>query len=142
MIRRLTCEDAAAAACIHSASFDKGWDENSLITHIKSDMCLGVFQPDLSGFIIMKPAADQAEIITLAVQPDLQGAGLGGVLVEEGCAQLNAAGVSVLFLEVAEDNEAAIALYRKCGFAPMGRRPAYYRRANGRVAALTYRKNI
>ena len=142
MIRRLTRVDAAAAARIHNASFDKGWSEDSLITHIESDMCLGLFQPDLIGFIILKPAVDQAEIITLAVQPNVRGGGLGSALVEAGCGQLKAAGVSVLFLEVAEDNEAAIALYKKCGFAPMGRRPAYSRRAKGRVAALTYRKNI
>jgi len=47
-----------------------------------------------------------------------------------------------MFLEVAEDNEAAIHLYRSLGFQPIGRRPAYYRRADGRVAAITFSKKL
>ena len=55
---------------------------------------------------------------------------------------LKSSGVSVLFLEVAEDNAAAKALYDRCGFTPIGKRPAYYRREGGRVAALTFRKDL
>ena len=35
------------------------------------------------------------------------------------------------FLEVAADNEAAVALYRQAGFAEAGRRTGYYRRPDG-----------
>jgi len=146
MIARLTSDDLAAATQIHSDSFEKSWQAGSLKTHIDNDLCFGVFSGNtpkaLSGFIILKPAADQAEIMTIAVSPDMRGAGLGEALIAKGCAALKAIGVSVLFLEVAEDNDAAIALYKKCGFKAMGRRPAYYRRVAGRVAALTYRLNL
>ena len=50
-----------------------------------------------------------------------------------------AAGVSRLFLEVAEDNWAARRLYAALGFAPVGRRRNYYRRGQSMVAALTMR---
>jgi ribosomal-protein-alanine N-acetyltransferase len=43
------------------------------------------------------------------------------------------------FLEVAEDNDAALALYTAAGFAAIGRRPAYYRGRSGARAALTLR---
>lgn len=146
MIARLTLDDLATATQIHSESFEKSWQAGSLKTHIDNDICFGVFSEDarrdLSGFVIIRPAADQAEIITIAVSPALRGAGLGGALITHGCQALKAAGVLVVFLEVAEDNLAAIALYKNCGFAPIGRRPAYYRREGGRVAALTYRKDL
>ena len=52
-----------------------------------------------------------------------------------GCAAV--AGAQSLWLEVAQDNAAALALYAAVGFEVIGRRPAYYRRAKGAVDALT-----
>jgi len=133
---------SACKTKIHSESFEQSWQAGSLKTHLDNDLCFGVFDPNLTGFILIKPAADQAEIITLAVSPDVRNTGVGGALITHSCDVIKAMGVTILFLEVAEDNVAAIALYKKCGFEAMGRRPAYYRRAKGRVAALTYRKTL
>ena len=49
-----------------------------------------------------------------------------------------------MFLEVAEDNRAARALYAAAGFASVGRRPAYYARpgAADAVAALILRRDL
>lgn len=142
IIRRLTLEDLAAAATLHGASFDVGWSEDSLRSHFDNDLCLGVFAPDLAGFIVTRLAVDQAEIITIAVAPERRGHGIGQTLMEQALTHLHGNGVELLFLEVAEDNLSAIALYKKCGFNPIGKRPAYYRRAGGRVAALTFRKDL
>ncbi|MGL4398004.1 MAG: ribosomal protein S18-alanine N-acetyltransferase, partial [Hyphomicrobium sp.] len=82
----------------------------------------------VKGFIIGQLAADEAEIIALGVAPDWQRAGLGMRLVE-GLARAAARGEAKrLFLEVADDNVPALALYRKLGFAETGRRRAYYER--------------
>jgi ribosomal-protein-alanine N-acetyltransferase len=142
IIRPLSRDDAAAAAVCHAASFAKAWDANAIAAHIDKDLALGAFNPDLCGFVILSHAADQAEIITLAVLPALRRAGLARGLVDAAFKALKQRGAAVVFLEVAEDNQAAIGLYRASGFVPMGRRPAYYKRAGGRVAALTYRKNL
>ena len=54
-----------------------------------------------------------------------------------------ALGAGAIFLEVGEDNPAAIALYRQAGFEPVGRRPAYYRRKRKQpVAALIMRHAV
>ena len=135
-------QDAARAAALHAMSFETGWTPDSLKTHIKADLCLGHFSPALSGFIIIKSAADQAEIITLAVGPSARRQGVAGQLLNDAVVHLKPKNISILFLEVAEDNEAAIKLYRKSGFTPIGKRLAYYRRAGGRVAALTFRKDL
>lgn len=94
------------------------------------------------GFIILRHSFDQAEILTLVTDPQNRRAGLGRSLAEEGFKILRDKGAEILFLEVAEDNTAAIELYRAAKFEQFGRRPAYYKRENGRVAALTFRKRL
>ncbi|MEP6344091.1 MAG: ribosomal protein S18-alanine N-acetyltransferase [Maricaulaceae bacterium] len=142
IIRRLTHEDLVSAVTLHGVSFEAGWSEDSLKSHFDNDLCLGVFAPDLAGFIVARLAADQAEIITIAVDPKRRGQGIGQKLMQQAFTHLCGNGVDLLFLEVAEDNFSAITLYKKCGFNPIGKRPAYYRRAGGRVAALTFRKDL
>lgn len=140
-MRRLTVADAKAMADIHAASFEKGWDALEMSAHCRKDICLGLGDP-LSAFIICSHAADQSEILTIATRPTDRQKGLGRDLLNHTCDTLGNLGVADLFLEVAEDNEAAKALYRKAGFSPIGRRPGYYRRANGRVAAITFSKKL
>ena len=57
------------------------------------------------------------------------------MLLRAALARAAAAGSARVFLEVAEDNAAARALYLRHGFAQVGRRPAYYRRGQTRAAA-------
>jgi len=134
---------AKALAQIHAQSFDKGWSEQDFKTHIAQDLTLGVWQAEqLAGFIILRCVADQAEIITIAISPSCRGQGLGAHLLEAAEAAVKLRGVEIVFLEVAEDNPFAIRLYRGAAYNPIGRRPAYYRRAEGRVAALNFSKNL
>ena len=142
-LRPLTAKDARGMAEIHANSFDRGWDALEMATHTQKDLCLGVNRDgDLVAFIILSVAAGQAEILTITTAKAARRKGLGVALLRAAEDTLRKQSVSEVFLEVAEDNAAAIALYREAGFTPMGRRPAYYRRANGRVAALTFSKNI
>lgn len=109
--------------------------------HIQKDMCFGFGRP-LEGFIIISAAADQAEILTIATDPDHRRRGIARALLDVSETELVDNGVDTLFLEVAEDNKAAIKFYQGAGFEPIGRRPAYYKREMGRVAAITYRKRL
>ncbi|MBS7791055.1 GNAT family N-acetyltransferase [Roseococcus sp. SDR] len=78
------------------------------------------------GFILARRVLDEAEILTLAVHPDHRRQGLGEALVETAAVVTAAAGARVMFLEVAEDNAPAMALYAKAGFERAGRRRDYY----------------
>jgi len=109
--------------------------------HCQRDICLGHFDP-LTGLIIVQCAADQAEILTIVTHPSYRQLGIAASLLRAAQEKLITREVSIVFLEVAEDNEPAIAFYRSAGFEPFGIRPAYYRRENGRVAALTFRKRL
>lgn len=109
--------------------------------HCQRDLCLGYSDP-LRGFVIVQCAADQAEILTIVTDPDHRKSGIAGSVLSAAEDNLSARGVTIIFLEVAEDNNPAIAFYRSAGFEPFGKRPAYYRRETGRVAALTFRKRL
>jgi ribosomal-protein-alanine N-acetyltransferase len=89
------------------------------------------------GFLIGREAGGEAELLTLAVHPDAQRQGLGARLVMDFMAEAKAKGADHLFLEVAETNVAAIALYRKTGFTEAGYRRDYYNGAKGqKIGAL------
>ena len=109
--------------------------------HIHKDICFGFGRP-LEGFIILSSAAGQAEILTIATDPAQRRRGIAKALLDISETELVDNGVDTLFLEVAEDNKAAITFYKGAGFEPIGRRPAYYKREMGRVAAITYRKRL
>lgn len=140
-MRTLTGADAKAMAAIHAMSFDKGWDALEMSAHCQKDICLGLGDP-LSAFIICSLAADQAEILTIVTHPEERQKGLAAKTLSGVIDVLRLKGASELFLEVAEDNIAAQALYRRAGFEPIGRRPGYYRRSEGRFAALTFSKKL
>jgi ribosomal-protein-alanine acetyltransferase len=81
----------------------------------------------ISGFVVGRQVADEAEILNLAVRRQNRRRGEGHALLSAVLEQLHRRGVNKVFLEVRESNEAAIAFYEKMGFAETGRRPGYYR---------------
>ena len=88
------------------------------------------------GFVLVRAVADEAEILTLAVAPTHRQRGIAAALLREAITVLRPGGTKTLFLEVAADNTAALALYAGAGFSPSGRRVGYYARDEGNVDAL------
>ncbi len=95
-----------------------------------------------AGFILCRAAGDEAEILTLAVLPEKRRRGLGYRLLADGLAGAAARGARTMFLEVAEDNIAALALYAGAGFIPVGRRPGYYISAGRSIAATVMARSL
>lgn len=122
-------------ADIHAAAFDRPWSAATF-----TDLCgqTGVFAlGSHAGFILVRAVVDEAEILTLAVRPEARRRGVGADLVHAATRSARARGAERLYLEVAEDNAAALALYRSAGFAQEGRRKGYYpRRDRASAAAL------
>ena len=125
--------DAARLAAIHAEAFDRPgetpWNAAAFADLLTQAGVFAVEAPD--GFILMRVVADEAEILTLAVRPVARRGGQGGRLVGEGVLAAAARGAARVFLEVAEDNVAARALYGRAGFVEAGRRPGYYAAADG-----------
>ncbi len=84
--------------------------------------CTGLIHP-VGGLILLRTAADEAEILTLAVHPEARRRGVGHALLTSGLALSDAAAV---FLEVAAANLPALALYYAAGFSQCGLRRQYY----------------
>ncbi len=80
------------------------------------------------GYVVALDAADEGEILNLAVAPAMRRTGLGRALVHEILEVLSDRGVRQVYLEVRESNAPARALYAAHGFKEVGRRKQYYRR--------------
>ncbi len=148
MITALSGADIDVAVDIHKNSFGTGWNKDSLGEYITPKyIVLGYFEDAaLVGFIVLGPvkdgATDQADIITIAVAPKQRGKSVGRKLLDAAEQAAKARGVDIIFLEVAQDNAAALALYKAAGYDAIGMRKNYYKRAGGRVNAPTYRKQL
>lgn len=138
--------DAGALATLHAASFNRGWSEQEfeqLLTdrNVVADRAARGRSP--VGFIVSRRAADEAEILSVAVARAWQGRGLARRLLDLHLRRLAGLGLRAVFLEVDEDNTPARRLYARAGFHEVGRRPGYY--AQGRTspgAALVLRRDI
>jgi len=137
----VTAATAARLADLHALAFSAPWDVAAFETLLGQ---AGVFAIEaLEGFILIRSVADEAEILTLAVDPAARRRGVGARLVREGAAETAARGATRLFLEVADDNPAALALYARAGFTEAGRRRGYYARPEGgRQDALILALNL
>lgn len=127
-------ERAAEIASLHNALFDDGWDERSVQSLLESPAStafvaqIGAAPKITVGFILGQIAADEAEILSIGVAPELQRRGLGRRLVEGLARAARRAEGKRLFLEVAADNVKAQGLYRALGFKDVGQRKGYYKR--------------
>jgi ribosomal-protein-alanine N-acetyltransferase len=127
-------------AALHASAFDHSWDEAAFADLLDQPGVFALATED--GFILCRTVVDEAEILTLAVRPQARGRGQGLRLVSAAAALAEASGAASLFLEVAEDNGSARALYERAGFSETGRRKAYYQTAGGPVDALVLMLNL
>lgn len=90
------------------------------------------------GFVLTRKAADEEELLLIAVLPDHRRRGLGEVLIRKLFENARERGTDRIFLEMRQGNP-AVHLYEKVGFTPIGKRPNYYRLSTGeRVDAITF----
>jgi ribosomal-protein-alanine N-acetyltransferase len=129
-------ERAGEIAALHAKLFSPAWDAHSirsLLEHPAATSLVAVAgDPKVAiGFVIGQLVADEAEILSIGVAPPWQRVGLGTQLLEGLARAARRGEAKRIFLEVAEDNTAAAALYKKLGFVEAGRRKRYYERAGG-----------
>jgi [ribosomal protein S18]-alanine N-acetyltransferase len=80
----------------------------------------------VSGFLVARAVVSEAEILNLCVDPEKRRTGNAAALLQAAIAELQRLRVETVFLEVRASNQPALSFYEKHGFAPNGRRPAYY----------------
>jgi ribosomal-protein-alanine N-acetyltransferase len=139
--------DAPALALVHAACFDEPWSAIAILEVLAMPGAFGfaIMFPGLppAAFALARVNTDEAELLTLAVGVAWRRHGLARHLIGAVAGRAAAQGARRLFLEVAEDNAAARALYASEGFAPVGRRRGYYvRRDQPAADALTLRRDL
>jgi ribosomal-protein-alanine N-acetyltransferase len=138
--------DAARLAQLHGASFHRGWGEgefegmlserNTLVHRLRMGR-------KIIGFSVSRIAADEAEILSIAVAQGHRGRGLSSQLLLTHLGHLAGRGVRTVFLEVEENNQPARRLYKRAGFAVAGRRERYYQQDSGEpLNALLMRRDL
>ena len=140
--------DAGWMAVLHDQCFPEPSTEQSLGEILTMAGAFGLAarhapEGPAIGFAIGRVAADESELLLLGVIAPERRQGVATELLRQVCEHVRVAGCRHLFLEVAETNQAAQALYRAQGFTVVGRRPNYYCVAGQPpVAALTLRRTI
>lgn len=100
------------------------------------------FGPLAAGFVLSRNAADEEELLLIAVKPVYRGKGLGRKLIQMLKADASARNAEHVFLEMREGNPAE-QLYRSEGFETIGIRKNYYTAKGGdQLDALTFKANI
>jgi len=146
VVEPATLRDAPALAELHGASFHRGWGEaefegmlterNTLVHRLRSGRAI-------VGFAVSRMAADEAEILSIAVAASHRGRGLSRHLLLTHLGHLAGRGVRTIFLEVEENNQPARRLYERAGFTVTGRRERYYRQPDGeQLNALLMRRDL
>jgi ribosomal-protein-alanine N-acetyltransferase len=138
--------DAARLAQLHGAAFHRGWDEGEfegMLTERNTLVHRLRIGRRIVGFAVSRLAADEAEILSIAVAADHRGRGLSRDLLLTHLGHLAGRGVRTVFLEVEENNQPARRLYARAGFAVVGRRKRYYQEASGQqLNALLMRRDL
>ncbi|MDD9727085.1 GNAT family N-acetyltransferase [Roseovarius sp. SK2] len=137
----MTPDDLAA---LHARAFDgqgRAWDAGEFRDLLEHSHIFVV--GDTKGFAVGQAVAGDAELLTLAADPDARRQGHGRAALQAFEAEARARGSERLFLEVAADNAAALRLYRSFGFTELARRAKYYKRPDGgTVDALVLEKRL
>jgi len=129
--------EADSLVDIHAGAFVRGWSAEDLaalvagpnvfVLAVRRVSVFGVRR--LVGFVTIRIAADEAEVLTIAINRASRGKGFGRLLMEEAMRRLYRESVSACFLEVDSGNEPAVGLYRTLGFVEVGKRKEYYNNA-------------
>lgn len=151
----LTLDSASAnhlrqMADIHARTFARAWTDGEIEQLLNQKTTFGIVLRKqiirgggLVGFVLVRVAADEAEVLTVAVDPAWHGYGCGRRLMDAALERAHRDRVRSIFLEVDETNVAALALYSKLGFVSVGNREGYYSKDDGgRGKALVMRRDL
>ena len=146
LVEPATLRDAPRLAQLHGASFHRGWGEaefESMLTERNTLVHRLRLGRKIVGFAVSRMAADEAEILSIAVAASHRGRGLSRDLLLTHLGHLSGRGVRTVFLEVEENNQPARRLYQWAGFGVAGRRERYYQQPGGeQLNALLMRRDL
>jgi len=139
-IRSLQVGDLDAVMAIETLTSVHPWSLAQFHQSIEQSAVL-VSERQVLGYTVVSTAADEAEIHNIAVAQEVQGRGLGSLLLDHSIGTLPAE-ILKIYLEVRVSNFTAIRLYTSRRFQKVGERRDYYRTEYGCEDALVMRLDI
>lgn len=132
-------KDLAAIYTLQSEAGFNHWSESHIAKLIDNEtllVCWNETQGELKGFLFFSVVVGEAELLNIVVNPECRKQGIAMAMLSYFIQHLQALKANMLFLEVAETNVAALALYKKCQFKQVGIRKNYYKQAEYSINAL------
>lgn len=123
-------QDVPQIAALERACFSDPWSEQSVASELDNPLSLWLVCREgehVLGYVGSQTVLGESDMMNIAVAPDARRRGTAQLLIGALTQQLRERGSHSLSLEVRPSNAAAVSLYRKLGFAQVGRRPNYYR---------------
>ena len=150
VVEDASADDFEALATIHAQSFGQAWSADELAALAAQDGAMlllarrgnlyGTRRP--LGFVLVRRAADEAEVLTIVVAPRARRRGVGAQLLRAAMSRLYGERIAALFLEVDASNMPALRLYESLGFRRVGERRSYYSRSPADGTALVMRVDL
>jgi len=143
-IREMRPTDVPAALAILRESPEAAmWSENSLMEGCsRGNTWVAVVDGNIAGVLIAQTAADELEILNLAIKGAQRRKGVASNLVNARLERAFAQGVRGVYLELRASNSSALAFYGNLGFQICGRRVNYYRNpAEDAILMVLHRPN-
>lgn len=140
MLRKWKEEDLRQLEAIENATQPAPWTDRIFKDCFRAGYIGLVLELEgkVVGFLILSIRGNESHLLNLAVDPGFQHRGLGSQLLRQALALTDQVGALIIYLEVRESNQHAIALYQKMGFMHVGTRENYYPAFEGRENGLIY----
>lgn len=142
--RPLVESDIDAVAALEREAHAAPWTAGNFLDALAAGYGMTVAEIDgaVAAYGVLLFAPGEAQLLNLTVAPAARRQGIGRALLRRFLADARARGAGQCFLEVRVTNDAAIALYAREGFTPVGRRTGYYptQGAGPREDALVMRR--
>ncbi|GLI54049.1 ribosomal protein S18-alanine N-acetyltransferase [Thermodesulfovibrio yellowstonii] len=127
-IRNLKEHDLSRVLEIANQSFSIPWSLKSFKNELlnpHSILKVAEFNGEIVGYIVLRKILDEAELLSIAVKPELRRKGIATELIKNVLNEVKDS-VKTCFLEVRVSNKEAISFYEKIGFKKAGLRKKYY----------------
>jgi ribosomal-protein-alanine N-acetyltransferase len=129
-LRPMIVDDVDAVHALECSVFPHPWSRANFMDSLSSGYDAWVLRDDgsgqLAGYFLLMYALDEAHLLDVAVAGERHGAGLGRFLLDRIAARARSQGMASILLEVRPSNERALHVYRRYGYAEIGRRKGYY----------------